>query len=186
MLIARSHLTRVLHLAVLLTVVEQLLTSQFMERPLPGEAPDWPFALHEQVGLVGLGVLMLFWLWTLVRDERETPLQRLFPWFSSEPLSEVVANIKAIVRAVARRRAPPLHLDALSSAVTCSRPRGGRAWASSHQMGSTPTVCTAPMRFITPPNSRNVPAAKTSRDCRRSRAAAYATVRKASGTTYAT
>ena len=117
MLIARSHLTRVLHLAVLLTVVEQLLTSQFMERPLAGEDPDWPFALHEQVGLVGLGVLMLFWLWTLMRDERETPLQRLFPWFSNEPLSEVVADVRTIVRAVARFRAPPLHLDALSSAV---------------------------------------------------------------------
>jgi cytochrome b561 len=110
-------MTRVLHLALLLSVVGQLLTSLIMERPLPGEDPDWPYALHEQVGLVGLGVLMLFWLWTLMRDERETPLQRLFPWFSSEPLSEVVADIRAIVRAVARLRAPPLHLNALSSAV---------------------------------------------------------------------
>ena len=48
MSIARSHLTRVLHLAVLLTVVDQLLTSLVMERPLPGEDPDWPFALHQQ------------------------------------------------------------------------------------------------------------------------------------------
>jgi len=115
--IARSHLTRVLHLAVLLTVVEQLLTSQFMERPLPGEAPDWPFALHEQVGLLGLGVLTLFWLWTLIRDERETPLQRLFPWFSNEAFGAVLADVEAIVRAVIQRRAPPLRLDALSSAV---------------------------------------------------------------------
>ncbi len=82
MTIVRSHLTRVLHLAVLLTVVSQLLTSLIMERPLPGEDPDWPFGLHQQAGLVGLGVLMLFWLWVLIRDERETPLQRLFPWFS--------------------------------------------------------------------------------------------------------
>jgi cytochrome b561 len=102
---------------VLLTVVEQLLTSQIMERPLPGEDPDWPFALHEQVGLVGLCVLMLFWLWTLMRDERETPLQQLFPWFSSKAFGAVVADVEAIVRAVARLRAPPLHVDALSSAV---------------------------------------------------------------------
>ena len=54
----------------LLTVVDQLLTSLVMERPLPGEDPDWPFALHQQVGLVGLGVLMLFWLWRRIRDER--------------------------------------------------------------------------------------------------------------------
>ena len=43
-----------------------------------------------QVGLVGLGVLLLFWLWVLIRDQRETPLQRLFPWFSAEALEEVV------------------------------------------------------------------------------------------------
>jgi cytochrome b561 len=117
MSIVRSHLTRLLHLAVLMTVVEQLGTSQIMERPLPGEAPDWPFALHQQVGLASLGVLMLFWLWTLIRNERETPLQRLFPWFSSAALGEVATEIKAIARAVVRRRAPPLHVDALSSAV---------------------------------------------------------------------
>ena len=117
MTVARSHLTRVLHLAVLLTVVTQLLTSLIMERPLPGETPDWPFALHEQVGLVGLGVLMLFWLWTLIRDERETPLQRLFPWFSKEAFADVAGDVEAIAKAVVRRRAPPLHLDALSSAV---------------------------------------------------------------------
>ena len=117
MTIARSHLTRALHLAVLLTVVEQLLTSQIMERPLPGETPDWPFALHQQVGLVGLGVLSLFWLWTLMRDQRETPLQRLFPWFSREALGQVFGEVRAIARSLARGEAPPLHLDALASAV---------------------------------------------------------------------
>lgn len=117
MSVARSHLTRVLHLAVLLTVVDQLLTSLIMERPLPGEAPDWPFALHEQAGIVGLGALVLFWLWTLIRDERETPLQRLFPWFSAEAFAGVTADVAHIFRALARRKAPPLHLEALSSAV---------------------------------------------------------------------
>jgi cytochrome b561 len=117
MSIARSHLTRALHLAVLLTVVDQLLTSLVMERPLPGEDPDWPFALHEQVGLVGLGVLVLFWLWMLIRDERETPLQRIFPWFSAEGLGALAADIQAIVQAIAALRTPPLRLDALSSAV---------------------------------------------------------------------
>jgi cytochrome b561 len=117
MTVVRSHMTRVVHLALLLTVVGQLLTSLIMERPLPGEDPDWPFALHEQVGLVGLGVLMLFWLWVLIRDERETPLQRLFPWFSAQRLADVVADVRAIVQALAALRAPPLHLDALSGAV---------------------------------------------------------------------
>lgn len=117
MSIVRSHMTRVLHLTVLLTVVDQLLTSLTMERPLPGEDPDWPFALHVQVGLAGLGVLMLFWLWILIRDERETPLQQLFPWFSAERIDELAADVRAIVRAIGAFRAPPLHLDALSSAI---------------------------------------------------------------------
>lgn len=117
MTIARSHLTRVLHFALLLTVIDQLLTSLIMERPLPGEDPDWPYALHTQVGLVGLGVLMLFWLWMLIRDERETPLQRLFPWFSHESLDDIAFEIRAIVRAAIALRRPPLHLEALSSAV---------------------------------------------------------------------
>jgi cytochrome b561 len=107
-------MTRVLHLALLLTVVDQLLTSLIMERPLPGEDPDWRYALHEHVGL---GVLMLFWLWMLIRDERETPLQRLFPWFSDESLAELADDVRAIVRALVALRAPPLHLDALSSAI---------------------------------------------------------------------
>ena len=104
MTIVRSHMTRLLHLAVLATVVEQLLTSLVMERPLPGESPQWPFALHQQAGLVGLGVLSLFWLCTLIRDERETPLQRLFPWFSREGLDALAADLRAIVSAMARLR----------------------------------------------------------------------------------
>lgn len=117
MSISRSHMTRLLHLAVLLAVVDQLLTSLIMERPLPGEAPDWPFALHQQVGVVGLGALLLFWLWTFIRDARETPLRRLVPWFSAEGLADLAADVRAILRALAAGRAPPLHLDALASAV---------------------------------------------------------------------
>jgi cytochrome b561 len=113
----RSHLTRILHLAVLLTVVDQLLTSLVMERPLPGEDADWPFALHQQVGVVGLGVLLLFWVWTLIRDRRETPLRRLLPWFSADGLAGLAADLRAVLRALAKGKAPPLHLDALAGAV---------------------------------------------------------------------
>jgi cytochrome b561 len=117
MSVARSHLTRVLHLAVLLTVVEQLTTSLVMERPMPGEDAAWPFALHERAGVVGLGFLLLFWMWTLIRDARETRLRQLLPWFSAEGLAALAADLRAIFGALARRKAPPLHLDALASAV---------------------------------------------------------------------
>ena len=113
----RSHITRLLHLALLLIVLHQLLSGTVMERPLPGEEPAWPYALHERIGLVGLGVLALFWLWTLVRHPVETPVARLLPWFSASPLAAVFKDVASVVRAVLSFRAPPLELEALASAV---------------------------------------------------------------------
>ena len=113
----RSHATRLLHLALLLIVLHQLLSSTLMERPLPGEEPAWPYFLHERAGVAGLGVLALFWLWTLVRHPLETPLGRLLPWFSASRLAAVVADVASVVRALFSLRSPPLELEALASAV---------------------------------------------------------------------
>ena len=113
----RSHVTRLLHLTVLLVVLHQLLSSSVMERPFPGDEPGWPYFLHEQVGVVGLGVLALFWLWTLVRRPLETPVTRLAPWFSPSQIGAVFEDIARLVRALSSFRAPPLDLDALASAV---------------------------------------------------------------------
>ncbi|MGD0564749.1 MAG: cytochrome b/b6 domain-containing protein [Roseiarcus sp.] len=113
----RSHITRLLHLALLLIVLHQLLSSTVMERPLPGEEPAWPYALHERIGLVGLGVLALFWLWTLVRHPLETPVARLLPWFSASRRGAVFKDVASVVRAVLSFRAPPLELEALAGAV---------------------------------------------------------------------
>lgn len=115
--VSRSHLTRALHLALLLVVIHQLMTSLIMERPLPGEAPDWPFALHQSFGMVGLGVLALFWLWTLARHRAETPLARLLPWFSAARRGAVADDVVRLARSVAALRAPPLPLEALAGAV---------------------------------------------------------------------
>jgi cytochrome b561 len=82
MLKRRSHVTRVLHLALLLMVLHQLIGSQVMERPLPGDDPAWPFLLHQWIGVAGLVALGVFWVWTLARHRLETPLGRLVPWFS--------------------------------------------------------------------------------------------------------
>lgn len=79
---ARSHVTRFLHLLLLVMVLHQVIGSQFMERPFPGDEPAWPFLLHEWVGIAAFGVLAAFWAWILLRDRRETPLCRLLPWFS--------------------------------------------------------------------------------------------------------
>lgn len=117
MSLVRSHATRALHLTVLLVVLHQLGSSLFAERPLPGEAPEWPLFLHEWIGVVGVGALTLFWLWVLVRNRAETPLVRLVPWFSREGRAAVIADVVGPVRQILAGRTPSLRLDALASAV---------------------------------------------------------------------
>ncbi len=113
----RSYLTRLLHLLILVIVIHQLVTSTVMERPEPGEDPDWPFALHTWIGSAGLLALMAFWLWTLLRDRAETRLSQLVPWFSPRRMMVIADEVFAVVDGLLRRQAPSLHLPALSSAV---------------------------------------------------------------------
>jgi len=113
----RSHATRLLHLTLLLIVLHQLVSSTVMERPMPGDEPAWPFALHQMVGLIGLGVIVLFWLWTLVRNSAETPVTKLLPWASLTRIKAVFADVARVLRALLSFRAPPRDLDALASAV---------------------------------------------------------------------
>lgn len=113
----RSRLTRILHLAILLIVAHQLVNSLVMERPLPGEEPEWPFVLHVRIGTVGLAVLLLFWLWTLVRDRSETSWSDLFPWFSPGRLRRLAAEINKATRELRAFRAPSLEMGAIASAV---------------------------------------------------------------------
>jgi len=113
----RSHATRALHFCLLAVVLSQLVSSQFMERPLPGEEPGWPFLLHEWIGLAGVGVLTLFWLWSLARNASETPLSRMIPWFSLQRISAIVDEIAGFARDALALRTPSFELDATSSAV---------------------------------------------------------------------
>jgi len=113
----KSHATRVLHLFMLLVVLHQLFGSLIIARPRPGEAPGWPYWMHEYVGIVGVGAITLFWLWTLLRNSRETGLVRLFPWFSAKGWSGLVADLRSLFDDLAALRMPSLHLDNLASAV---------------------------------------------------------------------
>ena len=113
----RSHATRLLHLTLLLIVLHQLVSSTVMERPMPGDEPAWPYALHQQVGLVGLGVIVLFWLWTLVRNPAETSVAKLLPWASPAGVKAVFADVVRLLRALLSLHAPRRDLDALASAV---------------------------------------------------------------------
>jgi cytochrome b561 len=113
----RSYATRFLHLAVLVIVIHQLLTSTVMERPTPGDDPELPYSLHTWIGTAGLFVLMLFWLWTLLRDRGETRLSQLVPWFSPSRLHAIGDEAFGVARDIAQWRAPSLDLPAISSAV---------------------------------------------------------------------
>ncbi len=88
----RSILTRVLHALILASVLNQLIGSYFLSRPMPGEAPELSFVLHEYVGMGSLALVALFWLWTLIR-KRETSIGRLVPWFSRSGITSVMKDV---------------------------------------------------------------------------------------------
>lgn len=84
----RSIATRLLHAALLLSVVWQLIGSNFVERPRANQAANGFYEVHEIVGLATLALVALFWLWTAVRRS-ETPFAALFPWLSAQRLKAV-------------------------------------------------------------------------------------------------
>jgi cytochrome b561 len=113
---SRSPLTRVIHLLLLLVVLHQLIGSEFMRLPVPGDPPGWTLSLHEDLGLVNLAIVAAFWAWTLVRSG-ETRLGRLLPWLSLARLREVMADLSAQLRRLAQGRPPDDADGALASAI---------------------------------------------------------------------
>jgi len=99
--------TRILHAALAVAIVHQLVVSLFMERPRPGgPTENLAFEFHETVGLISLALLALFWLWTMLRRKEEGP-GALFPWFSAERLRLVLADIGNYRNSLVQRRLPP-------------------------------------------------------------------------------
>ena len=90
--VKRSNLTRLLHLVLLIAVVHQLLNSEFMQRPEPGDAPSLLYLMHEYIGLASFGVVLAFWVWTLAR-RGETRLSALFPWLFPVRMREIFTEI---------------------------------------------------------------------------------------------
>jgi Prokaryotic cytochrome b561 len=114
--LGRSHISRILHLLLLSIVISQLFGSQFMEKPSAGETADWPFVLHEWVGMAGFVILALFWLWTCLRRGSETSPKRLVPWLSASGWRDLLADVKRTAGDIVTRSAPR-HTAALASAV---------------------------------------------------------------------
>jgi len=99
--------TRILHAALAVAIVHQLVVSLFMERPRPGgPTENLAFEFHETVGLISLGLLALFWLWAMLR-QREEGAGALVPWFSAERRRRVLADIGNYRNSLVQRRLPP-------------------------------------------------------------------------------
>ncbi len=100
---SRSTATRLLHLLLLVTVLHQLASSQFIHRPHPGEAPSTLWLTHQYFGVAALATVAAFWVWTLLRH-RETPLGALLPWFSAPRLRALAGDMVKYAHGLLRGR----------------------------------------------------------------------------------
>jgi len=116
MTLSRSLTTRILHFLLLAIVIHQLIGSNFIERPLPGEDPELSYQLHTWIGIAGFVTVFAFWIWSLVR-RRETSFSELIPWFSSARRQALFADIRKHVRILISFRLPDDDHSGLSSAV---------------------------------------------------------------------
>jgi cytochrome b561 len=115
--VRRSHVSRILHLLLLLIVINQLVGSHFMEKPSPGEDAEWPFLLHEWVGMAGCLIITVFWLWTLLRHSSETSLTRLLPWLSTSGWRDLLGDAKQTASDILGMKLGSHRAGALASAV---------------------------------------------------------------------
>lgn len=113
----RSLFTRILHTALTIAILHQLVVSWFMERPRPGGGGNLGYELHQAIGLASIGILGLFWAWTVVR-QREHGLADLLPWFSVQRRRAVLQDIAKHARSLVQCRLPdPEDETPLASAV---------------------------------------------------------------------
>lgn len=73
--------TRLLHFLLAGATVHQLAVSLVMKVPKANKPGNVAFELHEAVGIASLGIVALFWLWSMVR-RNEPGIGVLFPWLS--------------------------------------------------------------------------------------------------------
>lgn len=111
-----SRFTKLLHLLFAAALIHQLFISLIMVVPETNRSGDSYFELHEWGGVLTLGLLVIFWVWTLVR-RGETRFAMLFPWFSGARRSAFWADLKAHLASFARGRVPLNEQSSLATAV---------------------------------------------------------------------
>ena len=94
-----DRITRWLHAGIALAVVVQLVSSQVMAVPQPGQllkvTETTFFSVHRWSGICVLGLLVLHWLWSSA-GHVVYGWGHLFPWFSEARLREVLSALKAM------------------------------------------------------------------------------------------
>jgi cytochrome b561 len=108
--------TRLLHLALLVVVLHQLATSLLIGEAARLDQPSLPLVEHEWVGIGGLAILGVYWLWTLVRS-RETTFASLLPWLTVSCRQAAWHDLTDHLRAVTRGHLPRSNSMALAHAV---------------------------------------------------------------------
>jgi len=82
-----------LHWLVALTIIAQLGLSLVMQSPGRNRPGDSFFEIHEKLGIAATAILVLFWIWSMVRTG-ETRFKAFFPWFSPHQLGLVFADAR--------------------------------------------------------------------------------------------
>ncbi|MBF0271754.1 MAG: cytochrome b/b6 domain-containing protein [Magnetococcales bacterium] len=100
-----DRVTRLLHLMMAIGITGQLLNSLLMIHPKPGRSANAFYALHEIWGQVLLVLLIVHWIWCLVRGG-DIPFALLFPWFSPERYGAIREDVKRYVNHVREFRLP--------------------------------------------------------------------------------
>ena len=101
----RTLATRLLHGSLLVSVLWQLIGSNFIERPRVNQPANVFYEVHGIVGLVTLALVVIFWLWTVLR-RHETHFAALFPWLSAARLKAVGADLSQHWAELKQRRLP--------------------------------------------------------------------------------
>lgn len=103
--------TRMVHGLLVLAVLVQLLTSQFMRPPRGDNPGTFSFSIHEFSGLASMVVVLVFWALVMVRL-RGTPAGLMVPWFLADRRAAFIADLKAHFVALTKLRLPEYRPDA--------------------------------------------------------------------------
>lgn len=112
----RGMVTKLMHLFLALAVVHQLVVSNYMTRPDDKKPENLAYELHEYVGLASFAVVLLYWIWTVLR-RREVRFRELFPWFSPSATGAIWRDFIDHLQSWSRGKMPDVSARPFASAV---------------------------------------------------------------------